>query len=347
MGNNNLDLSIVIDKISKERSIEKQKLIDVIENAYLRAARKKWPGFNFETEYKNGNIHLHQIIRIEDKNNEFHADVGDDLVFDVNLDDPDRQVKLQEKYPNLKFPDVDGSFGRIAINEARDALQNKISGLNKERAYKLYKGQEGKMVSGKVRYVSDEEIAVDLGKVKAVLPYTEILPYDQIKPRDKVSAIIKEINSPQEDEQIILSRADEGFVASIMKEEVEELNNGRIEIVDITRLPGKKSKVAVRSNERGLTAVGPCIGYYGNRINKISDRLQGESVDIVEYSNNIKRYTKNALGIDKCICTEKDEYILVQLSEEDMSKAIGKNGINVKLASDLIEREIRIEEMNL
>jgi len=347
MKSNNLDLSIVIDKISKQRSIKKEKIIDVIEDAYLRAAKKKWPEFQFESEYVDGDINLQQIIEINDINNPFHADVGDDLVFDVYLDDEDKQIKLQEKYPSLEFPEVDGSFDRVAINQARNALQDKISGLNKERAYNLYSDQEGELVSGKVRYISDEQIAVDLGKVKAILPYDEIHPRDRIKPKDKISAVIKRINSPDEKEQIILSRKSPKYVEAIMKEEIQELEDGRVEIVDIVRDVGYRSKVAVRSNEKGLSGVGPCIGYNGARINRISDRLFGERIDVIPYSKNKSTYTKNALGIDKCICTEEDDHIKAQVPEEEMSRAIGKKGTNTKLTSKLVEKRIKVEKLNI
>lgn len=363
MKNNIINLETVINRISKERSIDKQKLIDVVEEAYLKAAHKRWPQYNFETEYDSdkGDVKLYQIIdvveEVEDpktqtKEHAGHSGlVGDQLVYEIKINEQEYFQKLKNQIEDfVDLPNIDerdDSFNRIAINNARNLLQDKISELNKQRAHKLFKDQEGQMVSGKVRYVSDEEIAVDLGKVKAVLPYSEVSPRDNIKPKDNISAIIKKVHDPDAREQIILSRTDERFVQRIMEEHVQELKDGRIEIVDMAREPGTKTKVAVKSNEKGLSATGPCIGYYGSRIKDIRERLGGEKIDVIEFTSSIKRYAKNALSLDKAICNEGNDAIEVSLPEEEMGRAIGRGGKNIKLASKLVGKKINLNAMKI
>lgn len=355
-----MNLQKVIETIADERSIDEERVSDIIEKAFVEAANKKYgQGYNFEAEYDDGMTLRQKFVakkNATDPYNEIPVSFGnwregDELVFQVYLENPQKQKQLQKEYGDVvNIPSIgEDDFDRIAINHARELLSRELDQINKERAHDLYKDQIGEIVSGRVRYISDYNVAVDLGKTKAVLPQNQTLPDENFDEGENVTAVIKDVNPPTEGEQIILSRTDPQFVAAMFEEDVEEIRNGRIEIKDVVREAGFKTKISVMSQERGLSSVGPCIGKGGSRVMNISNKLGGERIDVVSYTSNLETYAENALGdsITVLYTEENEDAIKVKVPEEDMGLAIGKHGRNVRLASKLIGKEIDLQSMSV
>ena len=356
-----MNLEKVIEALADERSIEEVRIQKIIEEAYEEAAYKKFgEGYDFSARYEDNDINLYNSYvakenptqpkrQIEADGSEFHKE--DELVFQVHTDDPEKQQKLEGRYGSLiDLPRVgEEDFNRIAIGHARSLLSEELDSVNKERAHKLYKDQIGEIVSGRVRYISEYNIAVDLGKTKAILPKNQTLPNEIFDDGDTVTAVVKKVNPPNKDEQIILSRTDPQFVAALFKEDVEEIRDGRIELKDVVREAGHKTKMSVLSGEKGLSSVGPCIGRDGIRVMNISNKLGGERIDIIPFTTNLETYAEYAIGqnIDVLYSEEKENEVVIKVKEEDMKHAIGKKGRNIRLASRIIGEEIQLDSVKV
>ncbi len=330
-------------QLSKERSVEPRVIIQAIEES-LRVASAKFFSQNEKV----------QVL--------FKPERGELRVFAVkraaeNPKNKAEEISLAEaraNRPDVKEGDTvevdlpSDTLGRIAAQAAKQVIFQKVRDAEQEKIYAEFYPRIGEIVTGVVRRVEDQIIILEVNRVEVAFPVREKLPNEEPRRGDLVKAVITQVFRGTPGPQVVVSRSSPRFLARLLETEIPEIANRTIEIKDIVRQAGDRAKVAVASRERDIDAVGACIGVKGNRILAVSKELQGEKVDIIAWSPDLVTYAKAALSparVDRLQIASRAEKTVVALVPEDqLSLAIGKKGINVKLASRLIGWKISIKQ---
>ncbi len=330
-------------QLSKERSVEPRVIIQAIEES-LRVASAK-----FFSQKENV-----QVL--------FKPERGELRVFAVKRaaekpKNPAEEISLAEARairPDVKegeTVEVDlpaDTLGRIAAQAAKQVIFQKVRDAEQEKIINEFAPRIGEIVTGVVRRVEEGVIVLEVNGTEVALPLREKLPNDEVRRGDLVKAVIAQVLKGYQGPQIIVSRSSPRFLARLLETEIPEIANGTIEIKDIVRQAGERAKVAVVSHERDIDPVGACIGVKGNRILAISKELGGEKVDIIPWSPDLATYAKSALSpakVDRLqVVSRTEKAILALVPQDQLSLAIGKKGINVKLASRLVGWKISIKQ---
>jgi N utilization substance protein A len=328
-------------QLSKERDVEPRVIIQAIEESLRVAAARFFS--------QNENV---QIL--------FKPEKGDLRVFAVKRavekpQNPAEEMPLEEARmirPGVKEGDeveLDlpaDTLGRIAAQAAKQVIFQKVRDAEQEKIYEEFAPRLGEIVTGVVRRLEPNALVLEISKTEVALPLRDLLPGDEFQRGDMAKAVISQVIRGPKGPQILVSRTSPRFLARLLELEIPEVANGTIEIKDIVRQAGDRAKVAVASRERDIDPIGACIGVKGNRILAISKELGGEKVDIIEWSANPIAYAKAALSparVDRLQVVNKNEKIMeAVLPKDQLSLAIGKKGINVKLASRLVGWKISI-----
>ncbi|HOE05138.1 MAG TPA: transcription termination factor NusA [Bacteroidales bacterium] len=282
------------------------------------------------------------------------------VVEDLEIQDPYKEIKLSDAQKIDEYSEVGESFidevklidfGRRAILALRQNLQAKIAELEKDNIFNKYKDRIGDIVSGEVYQIWKKEILIldDEGN-ELILPKTEQIPTDFFRKGDTVRAVIGNVEFKNNSPKITLSRTSELFLERLFEQEVPEIFDGLITIKKIVRIPGERAKIAVESYDERVDPVGACVGMKGSRIHGIVRELRNENIDVINFTNNTQLYIQRALSPAKITSiklvpeTKKAE---VYLKPDQVSLAIGKGGLNIKLASQLVGYTIDVyREMN-
>lgn len=332
-----------IMQLSKERSVEPRIIIQAIEES-LRVASSKF--FS-----QNENV---QVL--------FKPEKGELRVFAVKKaaekpKNPAEEISLTEARairPDIREGEpveIDlpaDTLGRIAAQAAKQVIFQKVRDAEQEKILSEFAPRIGEIVTGVVRRVEEGVIVLEVNGTEVALPVREKLPNEEIRRGELLKAAIVQVLKGYQGPQIIVSRSSARFLARLLETEIPEIANGTIEIKDIVRQPGERAKVAVVSHERDIDPVGACIGVKGNRILAISKELQGEKVDIISWSPDLVTFAKAALSpakVDRLqVVSRIEKAILAIVPQDQLSLAIGKKGINVKLASRLVGWKISIKQ---
>lgn len=271
-----------------------------------------------------------------------------EIVEDADLEDPNTQISLSEAKKlgedfevgeDLTDEVFFEDFGRRAILNLRQTLASKILELQKDDLYNRYKEKVGEIVSGEVYQIWKKELLLlDDDKEELLLPKTEQIPSDFFRKGEHVRAVVARVENKNNNPKIILSRTSPVFLERLFELEVPEINDGLITIKNIARIPGERAKVAVESYDDRIDPVGACVGMKGSRIHGIVRELRNENIDIINYTSNMSLYIQRALSpakITSIKLNEEDKRAEVFLRPEEVSLAIGKGGLNIKLASML------------
>jgi N utilization substance protein A len=330
-------------QLSKERGVEPRIIIQAIEES-LRVASAKF------------------FIHGEDIQVLFRPEKGDLRVYVpkkavLQPKNPARELSLEEARrirPGANPGDeveVDlpaDTLGRISAQAAKQVIFQKVRDAEQEKVYGQFAPRLGEIITGVVRRFENTVIILEVNKTDIVFPLREKLFNEEFQRGDSVKAVIVQVLRGFQGPQIIVSRANSQFLAKLLELEIPEIANGTIEIRDIVRQPGERSKVAVESKERDIDPIGACIGVKGNRILAVSKELAGEKIDIIEWNPSPILYAKAALSPAKVenvlIQDTADKVLQASVSRDQLSLAIGKKGINVKLASRLVGWKISIQE---
>ena len=277
------------------------------------------------------------------------------VVEDSDLQDPNLEISLSEAKQIDSDYEIDEEvtdevpfrdFGRRNILTLRQNLTSKILELEKEKLYEKYKNRIGEIVAGEVYQVWKKEILIldDEGN-ELMLPKAEQIPTDFFRKGDNLRAVISQVEMRNGSPFILLSRTDPAFLERLFELEVPEINDGLITIKKIVRIPGERAKVAVESYDDRIDPVGACVGMKGSRIHGIVRELRNENIDVVNFSANVQLYIQRALNpakINNIKVNEADKKAEVYLDPEEVSKAIGKMGANIKLATQLTGYDIEV-----
>jgi len=335
-----LELKRSIEIISKERRIDKDVLIDTLEEAVKVAVNKKYHNkLDIEVNYNEdtGDMEVYQFKRVVEE-----------------VEDPDREISLEEAKeidPNVQLDDEVGfkleveDLGRIAAQSAKQVIIQRMRDAEQEIIYEEYKDRIGEIVSGTVQRKERAGLIINLGRTEALLPKEEQIPTEHYKRGDRVDGYIIDVKKEGRGPQIILSRSHPAYMEVLFKREVPEVSDGTIMIMGIAREPGIRAKVALYSKDRDVDPIGACVGVRGSRINKIIQEFKGEKIDLVVWSPNITTYAVNALAparISSITVDEDEKSLEVVVPDNQYYLAVGKKGQNVKLASKLLGWSIDI-----
>ncbi len=335
-----LELKKAIETISKERRIDRDVLIDTIEEAIKVAVNKKYHNrLDIEVNYNEdtGDIEVYQFKRVveevEDPETEISYEEAKEIDENVQMDD---EVGFRLEVEDL---------GRIAAQAAKQVIIQRMRDAEQEIIYEEYKDRVGEIVSGTVQRKERAGLIINLGRTEALLPNDEQIPTEHYKRGDRVDGYIIEVKKEGRGPQIILSRSHPSYMEALFKREVPEVSDGTVKIMGIAREPGIKAKVAVYSKDRDVDPIGACVGVRGSRINKIIQEFKGEKIDLIVWSPNITTYAVNALAparITSITVDEDEKSLEVVVPDNQYYLAVGRKGINVKLASKLLGWHIDI-----
>jgi transcription termination/antitermination protein NusA len=331
-------------QLSKERGVEPAVIISAIEES-LRVASANYFSHNekivvsFRPE--KGELKVYALKRVVEKPQEPGTE--------ISLEEA-RKIKASASPGDAVEIDLPAdTLGRISAQAAKQVIFQKVRDAEQEKVYVEFAPRIGEIITGTVRRFENDNIILEVNKTEALFPAREKLPDEVFERGAIVKALITQVQKTNKGPQIFVSRTHPRFLAKLLELETPEITDGQIEIRDLVRQPGERAKVAVYSRERDIDPVGACIGVKGNRILSISRELQGEKIDVIEWSANPPDYAKSALSparIEKVLIVDKEQKTMQALASRDqLSLAIGKKGINVKLASRLVGWKIEIKQV--
>ena len=359
---NILNLADSFAEFRENRNIDAATLVGVIEESFRNILAKLYgtdENFDVIINPKNGDCEIHRT-RI--------------VVVDGNVQDPNKEMPLSEARTIADDYEVGEEvsesfdflqFGRRAILTLRQTLASKILELEHDSLYNKYKDMVGQIVSGEVYQVwKNEMLLLDDDNNELLLPKSEQIPGDFFHKGEPVRAVVLRVENQNNNPKIYLSRTSPDFLRRLLEEEVPEIADGLFTVKDIARIPGERAKIAVESYDDRIDPVGACVGVHGRRIHGIVHELHNENIDVINYTSNTELYIERALSpaqVSKVFLNETTRKAEVYLKPKEVSLAIGKSGLNIKLASmltgytidvfresedDEVEDDIYLDEFN-
>jgi N utilization substance protein A len=343
MLNNRIDSTELIriaDAVADEKSISKDLVLTSMESAIEKAAKTRYGNENeiyVVIDRATGKIELGRKLKVVEKVMNTHSEIGLEEALEKNS-----EVKIDD-IVNEELPPVD--FGRIAAQTAKQVISHQIRDAERDRQFEEFKDKVGEILSGIVKRSEYGNVIVDLQKSEAIIRREELIPRENLKNGDRIKAYCYDVRRESKGPQIFLSRAHPQFLAKLFHQEVPEIYEGTIGIKSVARDPGSRAKICVQSKDSSIDPVGACVGMRGSRVQAIVNELQGEKIDIINWTEDASSLVKSALSpaeVMKVIIAEDDRRIEVVIDEDNLSKAIGRRGQNVRLASKLLDYEIDI-----
>ena len=337
----NKDIIDAFKIIAKDKDIETVNLSYIIEELFVNLMHKKYgeenDNFSCIVNMDKGEIEIYQEKIIVDK--------VSNSVHEISLNDAQKtEPDLEVGDPFIEIINPE-SFGRRLIFHAKQFLAQKIKNIEKESILQQFNSKANEIIIGNVHQIQKDRIFIIHENTEMVLPRDQQMSTDRYRRGEIIRAIISEISSTAKGPEIKLSRTSDKFLERLFEIEVPEIEDGIIEIKAIARAAGDRSKVVVHSSDRRIDAVGACVGMRGSRVQAVVNELQGEKIDIIKWTEDLPTLVAESLSpaeIQKVLIDEENKRIEVILSEENLSKAIGRRGQNVRLASKLINYEIDI-----
>jgi N utilization substance protein A len=330
-------------QLSKERGVAPSIIISAIEESLRVASSKHFHSnekINILFRPEKGELRVYAVKRVAEKPLDPSAE--------ISLEEARKIKSAARPGENVEIDLPAETLGRISAQAAKQVIFQKVRDAEQEKVYVQFAPRVGEIVTGTVRRVEDGNIILEVNKTEAFFPAREKIPNEDFIRGATVKALITQVQKTTKGAQVYVSRTHPRFLAKLLELEIPEIANGNIEIKDLVRQPGERAKVAVLSREKDIDAVGACIGVKGNRILSISKELQGEKIDIIAWSPHPLTYAKAALSparIDRVLLASNQEKVMQAIVPRDqLSLAIGKKGINVKLASRLVGWKIEIKQ---
>ncbi len=319
---NRLELLQIADAVAREKSIDKQIVIDAMADAIQKAARSRYgqeTNIRADINPQTGEMKLQRLMEVVEAVEDYATQIALSTARERN---PDAQLGdfIAEQLPPM-------DFGRIAAQSAKQVIVQKV------------------ILNGTVKRVEYGNVIVDLGRGEAIIRRDELIPRENYKYGDRVRAYVYDVRREQRGPQIFLSRTHPQFMAKLFTMEVPEIYDGIIEIKSVARDPGSRAKIAVISRDSSIDPVGACVGMRGSRVQAVVGELQGEKIDIIPWSPSAASFIVNALQpaeVAKVVLDEDAERIEVVVPDDQLSLAIGRRGQNVRLASQLTGWDIDI-----
>jgi N utilization substance protein A len=340
---NRLELLQIADAVAREKGIEKEVVIEAIEDALQKAARARYGAehdIRVKIDPRTGETTQKRVIEVVPDDFELEGEIGKVQLSSAKRTWRDAEVGkiYEESLPPFEI-------GRVQTQMARQVVMHKVREAERERQYDEYKDRAGEIVNGSVKRVEYGNVIVDLGRGEGIMRRDQSIPRENFNVGDRIRAYIYDVRRETKGPQIMLSRAHGGFMAKLFAQEVPEVYDGVIEIRAVARDPGSRAKMAVISNDSSIDPVGACVGMRGSRVQAVVAELQGEKIDIIQWSEDEATFIVNGLApaeVSKVVMDEEDERVEVVVPDEQLSLAIGRRGQNVRLASQLTGWQIDI-----
>ncbi len=338
-----LELLRIADAVALEKSIDKELIINSMETGIAKAAKSK---FGQENEIQvlinrdNGDIEIFRKLIISENPENTNTEIRLEDAINLNQSYKDKKIGDEILQPLPSF-----DFGRIAAQTAKQVITSNVREAERQRQYNDFVDKKDSILSGIVKRLEFGNVIVDLGRTEAIIQKNELIPRENIKAGDRIKAFCYDVRREQRGQQIFLSRAHPKFMEKLFVQEVPEIYDGLIEIKSSSRDPGSRAKICVKAVDTSLDPVGACVGMRGSRVQAVVNELQGEKIDIVNWSDDPAILVSNALSpaeVQRVNVDIERKKLDVILTEENLSKAIGRRGQNVRLATKLLNFEINI-----
>ncbi|MDE3015856.1 MAG: transcription termination/antitermination protein NusA [Pseudomonadota bacterium] len=345
------ELLQIADSVAREKGLAKESILEAMEQAIQTAGRRKYGhehDIRAEIDKKTGEIKLYRVRTV----------VSDDLMpveateiveggnvpegfnahTQIHLKDArtiDRALELGDEIKDV-LPPID--FGRVAAQTAKQVVLQKVRDAEREKQFEEFKDKTGEIISGTVKRVEYGNVVVDFGRTEAMIRRDELIPREAFRPGDRIRAYIADVRREKTGPQIFLSRTHPDFLSKLFAQEVPEIYDGIIEVKAVARDPGSRAKIAVYSKDSSVNPVLSCVGVRGSRVQAVVGELQGEKIDIIEWSPDSATFVVNALSsaeVTKVVIDETKGRIEMVVPDDQLSLAIGRRGQNVRLASQL------------
>ena len=337
---NKIEILRIAETVAQEKMIEKEIVLSALEEAIVKAAKSNYGEENevvAEINQENGDILIsRKMLVVDEVKNKF---------LEINLKDAKKINGAAQIGDELLDPLPPMDFGRIAAQSAKQVITSKVREAERERQYNEYKDRVGEVVNGIVKRAEFGNIVLDLGKAEGVIRKDQTIPRENLRNGDRVKAYIYDVRSELKGPQIFISRSHPQFMAKLFTQEVPEIYDGIISIQSVARDPGSRAKIAVSTDDNSIDPVGACVGMRGSRVQAVVNELQGEKIDIINWSENVANLAIASLSpaeVLKVVLDEDQNKIEVVVSDEHLSLAIGRRGQNVKLATELTGWDIDI-----
>ncbi len=330
-----------IDQIVKEKAIDKQVILEALEQAVLTAANKKYRNTReLEAHYNEeiGEVELFEFVTVVEEVHDSYKEIDLEEAREV-----DPEVEVGDSL-GMKM-DASG-FSRIAAQTAKQVIIQRVREAERETIFSDFKDRIGELINGVVRRFEKGDLVVDLGRAEAVLSHKDQAPREVYRQGDRVKALITDIRMTTKGPQILLSRVHPNVIVKLFEAEVPEIAEGIVEVMGVVREPGSRTKIAVYSHENDVDPVGACVGMRGSRVQNVVSELRGEKIDIIPWSDDIARFACNSLApavVTKVYVDEENREMEIVVADDQLSLAIGKRGQNVRLAAKLIGWKIDIK----
>jgi N utilization substance protein A len=334
----NKEILMVVDAVSNEKGVDKEVIFEALEAALASATRKKhseeWE-VRVAIDRKSGDYDTFRRWKV----------FADDS---KELEVPERELRMEDARdldPNAEIggyveqPMESVAFGRIAAQQAKQVIVQKVREAERAQVVEAYKDRTGQLVSGVVKRVDRNGIYVDLGNnAEGFVSRSDMIPREMAKPQDRIKAYLREVRSEPRGPQLFLTRTAPEFLIELFKLEVPEVGQGLIQILGAARDPGVRAKIAVKSLDPRIDPVGACVGMRGSRVQAVSNEIAGERVDIIPHNDNPAQFVINAMSpaeVLSIVVDEESHSMDIAVAEDKLSQAIGRGGQNIRLASQL------------
>jgi N utilization substance protein A len=348
----NKEILMVVDAVSNEKGVDKEVIFEALEAALASATRKK------HGEELDVRVQIDRKTGDYDTFRRWKAFADDSTELEV----PERELRLEDARdidPKIEpggfveQPMESVAFGRIAAQQAKQVIVQKVREAERAQIVDAYKDRVGQLVSGIVKRVDRNGIYVDLGSnAEGFVQRTDMIPREQVKPQDRIKAYLKEVKKVSEQVRgplLFLSRTAPEFLIELFKLEVPEVGQGHINILGAARDAGVRAKIAVKSNDPRIDPVGACVGMRGSRVQAVSNEIAGERVDIIPHDENPAQFVINAMSpaeVMSIVVDEDSHSMDIAVAEEKLSQAIGRGGQNIRLASQLTGWDLNVMTEN-
>ena len=334
------EILLLVDALAHEKNVSKDIIFSAVEEALASATKKKYPD------------DVDIIVDIDQETGEYKSFRKWTIVPEELIENDQAEIPLGDEKANgmaeneiIKEPIDSVEFGRIGAQAAKQVILQKVREAEREQILNEFLARDEKLVSGQIRRMERGNAIIEVGRLDAVLPRDEMIPKENLRVGDRVRAFLLNIDNNVRGPQLVLSRNSPEFLIRLFELEVPEIEEGLLEIMSASRDPGLRSKIAVKANDQRLDPVGTCVGMRGSRVQAVTGELAGERVDIVLWALEPAQFVINSMApaeVSSIVVDEDKRSMDLVVTEDQLAQAIGRNGQNIRLASELTGWELNI-----
>ncbi len=334
------EILLLVDALAHEKNVAREVIFTAVELALASATKKKHDSgvdIRVEIDAETGEYQTFKCWTIL-PNDEIENPEAEISIEDERAKGKDNNDLIKELIPSVEF-------GRIGAQAAKQVILQKVREAEREQILKDFLAQDEKLISGQIRRMERGNGIIEIGRLDAILPRDQMIPKENLRINDRIRAILIKIDETARGPQLILSRTAPEFLIRLFELEVPEIEEGLLEIMSASRDPGLRSKIAVKANDQRLDPVGTCVGMRGSRVQAVTSELAGERVDIVLWSIEPAQFVINAMApaeVSSIVVDEDKHSMDLVVAEDQLAQAIGRNGQNIRLASELTGWELNI-----